>query len=72
MQKSKILENEPKGKKSVATVTDFDSFIGAVKRIQQRALDEGRPHDSTAIDKYINTKKKQAGSPPTAFEPDES
>jgi len=66
-------EGEPKETKSDDSVTDFDGLIGAVKKIQQRAREEGRqPYDSPAIDKYVNTRKKQAGSPPTALEPSKS
>lgn len=66
-------EGDPKGKKDNNSLSDFDRLIGAVKRLQQRAQEEGKTTpDSPAIDNYIKMRKKQAGSPPSALEPEKS
>ncbi len=67
-----MAEGDPK-KQNDSTVSDFDRLLGGIKKITKRAKEEGRTVPKTpVIDRYIDKKKKQAGSPPTAFESEES
>ena len=67
-----MTEGDPK-KQNDSTVSDFDRLLGGIKRITKRAQEEGRIVPKTpVIDRYIDKKKKQAGSPSTAFESEES
>lgn len=48
-------------------LSDLDLLIGAAKKLNQRAKEEGRSTvPSPELDQYINRKKKEAGSPKSA------
>ncbi len=69
-----MTEGGPKEKKKKKNpLSDFDGLVGAAAKLKQRAEEEGRAvPDTPAIDSHIDNRKKQAGSPPSAFESEES